>query len=70
MNRIETGVMYVFYYYSATTCQHICKAMKLLNQKGYKVTKKVNLYIDSRTSKHKAISLIDNDFFSLISINA
>lgn len=65
---IVSGIMYVFGYYSSTTVQHICKAMILLSQEGYKVNDKINLYVTSRISTKKGNLLINEDFESLIQL--
>ncbi len=63
----STGVLWVFNYYSSTTCLHIDRFTRWLRFEFYPVSvKRINLYNDSKTSKRVAQMNIDDDFASVI----
>ena len=60
-------ILYVFDYYSHTTCQHVAKFQNWLKREFCPVSvKRINLYNDSRTGKRAAQKNIDDDFASVI----
>lgn len=63
----NTEVLWVFDYYSKTTCQHVAKFQNWLKYEFNPVSvKRVNLYNDSRISKCTARRNIEDDFASVI----
>ena len=62
-----TGTLYVFDYYSHTTCQHVAKFRNWIRY-GFNLVsvKRVNLYNDSRTGKRAARENIADDFAAVI----
>lgn len=56
-----TDIVYVFDYYSSTTCQHVSKFTKLM-----RADKRINLYADSRTSKKARLLNESEDYNSFI----
>lgn len=65
----ETGILWVFAFYSNTTAQHVTKFQKWLRYRynlDYLHFKRVNLYNDSRTGKRAAKKNLDDDFASVI----
>lgn len=62
-----TDILYVFEYYSHTTCQHVAKFQNWLKYEFNPVSvKRVNLYNDSRTGKRAAQKNLEDDFESVI----
>lgn len=62
-----SDILYVFSYYSHTTCQHVAKFQNWLKCEFNPASvKRVNLYNDSRTSKRAAQKNIDDNFASVI----
>nr|DAH45108.1 MAG TPA: hypothetical protein [Caudoviricetes sp.] len=60
-------VLFVFDYYSHTTCQHVAKFQHWLKYEFCPVSVKcVNLYNDSRTGKRAAKKNLEDDFTSVI----
>ena len=60
-------VLYVFDYYSHTTCQHVAKFRNWLKYEFNPVSvKRVNLYNDSRTPKYMGLIREADDFASVI----
>lgn len=60
-------VLYVFDYYSKTTCKHVAKFQNWLKQEFNPASvKRVNLYNDSRTPKYMGLIRKANDFESVI----
>ena len=63
----NTDILFVFAYYSCTTCQHVVKFQNWLKHEFCPVSvKRVNLYNDSRTGKRAAKKNIEDDFASVI----
>lgn len=62
-----SDTLYVFDYFSHTTCQHVAKFQNWLKYEFCPVSvKRVNLYNDSRTGKRAAQKNIEDDFSSVI----
>lgn len=60
-------VLYVFDYYSHTTCKHVAKFQNWLKHEFNPASvKRVNLYNDSRTPKYMGLIRKANDFASVI----
>lgn len=60
-------ILYVFDYYSHTTCQHVAKFRNWLKYEFNPCSvERVNLYNDSRTGKYAAKKNFDDDFASVI----
>ena len=60
-------VLYVFDYYSHTTCQHVAKFRNWLKYEFNPVSvKRVDLYNDSRTPKYTGLLREADDFASVI----
>lgn len=62
-----SDILYVFDYYSHTTCQHVVKFRNWLKYEFNPVSvKRVNLYNDSRTPKYMGMIRKADDFASVI----
>ena len=62
-----SDTIYVFDYWSRTTCQHVAKFQNWLKHEFCPVSvKRINLYNDSRTGKRVALKNIEDDFASVI----
>lgn len=67
----STGILWVFDYYSHTTCQHIAKFQNWIRyayQTGWNYPVIVRLYNDSRTGKRAARKNLEDDFASVIAL--
>ena len=63
----NTEILYVFGYYSNTTCQHVAKFKNWLQYELYPVSvKRINLYNDSKIGKRIAADNKADDFASVI----
>jgi hypothetical protein len=66
----STGILWVFGFYSHTTCQHVAKFKNLIRYKysfkSWDFPQCVKLYNDSRTGKKAAKKNHDDDFASVI----
>lgn len=62
-----TDILYVFDYYSRTTCQHVAKFQNWIRYEFNPVSvKSINLYNDSKTSKYMGLCNKADDFASVI----
>lgn len=68
--QFSTGILWVFGYYSNTTCKHIAKFKNWIRYQhpfeSWDFPRRVNLYNGSCTGKRAAQKNIDDDFASVI----
>lgn len=65
----STSILWIFGFYSSTTCQHIAKFRNWLRYEyrtGWNYPRVVRLYNDSRTGKRAARKNLEDDFASVI----